>query len=86
MTKFVKRPTEHDGDPLAWLAAGAGMDLDTVRSLAKGGNLAPAVLRYQRRKDEEQRVAGGKSGRPELGTQLLTPRQRQVELLWRRAA
>ncbi|MFD6803152.1 hypothetical protein [Streptomyces cyaneofuscatus] len=86
MTKFVKRPTEHDGDPLAWLAVGAGMDLDTVRSLAKGGNLAPAVLRYQRRKDEEQRVGGGKSRQRDLGAQLLTPRQRQVELLRKRAA
>ncbi|MFC9033887.1 hypothetical protein [Streptomyces arboris] len=86
MTKFVKRPTEHDGDPLAWLAAGAGMDLDTVRSLAKGSNLAPAVLRYQRRKDEEQRVAGGKSRQRDLGAQQLTPRQRQIELLRKRAA
>ncbi|GGS27834.1 hypothetical protein F2B00_00340 [Streptomyces parvus] len=84
MTKFVKRPTEHDGDPLAWLAAGAGMDLDTVRSLAKGGNLAPAVLRYQRRKDEEQRVGGAKPDQQQPGTKPLTSQQRQVELLRRR--
>ncbi|MDX2515468.1 hypothetical protein PV355_09980 [Streptomyces stelliscabiei] len=64
---------EMGSGPFEGLAEGAGMDLDTVRSLAANGNLELAVRRYQRLK-------AGVSPRAKF-----TPRQAQAELLRRRA-
>ncbi|MGW2781050.1 hypothetical protein ACWC3X_07315 [Streptomyces populi] len=43
---------------LAGLAAGAGMDLSTVYSLASADNLALAVRRYTQRKTEQRTLNG----------------------------
>ncbi|WP_060179552.1 hypothetical protein [Streptomyces sp. IMTB 1903] len=76
------------GTPFRSLAAGAGMDVEEVRELAEAGNLEVAVRRYQ----ERQGAPGAKRMTGRQAAALLrrrgaaTARQRQVELLRRRAA
>ncbi|WP_405423532.1 hypothetical protein [Streptomyces erythrochromogenes] len=76
------------GTPFRSLAAGAGMDVEEVRELAEAGNLEVAVRRYQ----ERQGAPGAKRLTGRQAAVLLrrrgaaTARQRQVEMLRRRAA
>ncbi|MFD6889109.1 hypothetical protein [Streptomyces sp. NPDC059957] len=79
---------EMGSHPFMTLAAGAGMDLDEVRALAEAGNLEVAVRRYRERQGAPgaKRLTGRQAAavlrrRAETGA-----RQRQVELLRRRAA